>query len=87
MLKLLVAGLYAVALWAQGRPATAEEIKRRDLAVFADGRGLPVGKGSAVRSWRMASDGTVAYTNHGVPETTMKAFQAWLKANPPHDDG
>ncbi len=38
-----------MALWAQGRPATAEEMKRRDLEVFADGRGLPVGKGSAVR--------------------------------------
>jgi hypothetical protein len=33
-----------------------------------------------------ASDGTVAYTIHGVPETTMKAFQAWLKANPPQDE-
>jgi len=37
------------ALWAQGRPATAEEIKR----------GLPVGKGTEVRPWRVAVDGAV----------------------------
>lgn len=49
MLKLLVAGVCATALWAQGRPATAEEIQRKDLTVFADGRGLPVGKGTAAR--------------------------------------
>lgn len=35
------------ACWGQGRPATAEEIQRADITVFADGRGLPVGKGTA----------------------------------------
>lgn len=46
----LVAGV-----WAQpkpiglGRAATATEIGNRNLTVFPDGRGLPAGKGSAVR--------------------------------------
>ena len=37
----------SVGAWGQGRPATAEEIARLDLTVFADGRGLPAGKGTA----------------------------------------
>ncbi|MBI2687165.1 MAG: cytochrome c [Acidobacteria bacterium] len=43
----------ACVAWAQpkppgaGRPATAEEIKDRDITVFPDGRGLPAGKGTA----------------------------------------
>lgn len=34
---------------AYGRPATAEEIRRRDITVFPDGAGLPVGRGDAAR--------------------------------------
>jgi mono/diheme cytochrome c family protein len=41
--------LASVGLWGQGRPATAEEIRKADLTVFPDGRGLPAGKGTAVR--------------------------------------
>ena len=51
MLKLLALGLCAGALWAQGRPATAEAIKR----------GLPAGKGTAVGPWRVAADGAVTH--------------------------
>jgi len=49
LLRLLAVGLCFAALWPQGRPATAEEIKR----------GLPVGKGTEVRPWRVAVDGAV----------------------------
>jgi len=49
MFKLVVLGLIGAALWGQGRPATAEEIRRLDLTVFSDGRGLPAGKGTAAR--------------------------------------
>lgn len=55
MYRWLLAVALAGAVWAQpkppgiGRPATAEEIKRLDLTVFPDGRGLPAGKGDAVR--------------------------------------
>lgn len=31
-----------------GRPATAEEIRKFDITVFPDGKGLPPGKGTAV---------------------------------------
>ncbi len=39
------------ALWAQpaGRPATAEEIRARDITVFPNGAGLPAGGGDAVK--------------------------------------
>ena len=49
MFKLVVLGLAGAVLCGQGRPATAEEIRKLDLTVFPDGRGLPVGKGTAVR--------------------------------------
>ena len=49
MFKLAVLGLAGAVLWGQGRPATAEEIRRLDLTVFPDGLGLPVGKGTAAR--------------------------------------
>lgn len=55
MSKLVIWMLFAAAMFGQpkpiglGRPATAPEIQSRDLTVFADGRGLPVGKGDAVR--------------------------------------
>jgi cytochrome c len=40
--------LVSLGVWGQGRPATPEEIARLDLTVFADGRGLPAGKGTAL---------------------------------------
>src|SRR5215213_1233420 len=49
MCKLVLLALAATGLWGQGRPATAEEIRKLDLTVFPDGRGLPVGKGTAAR--------------------------------------
>ena len=48
MFRLLIL-LAGAGLWGQGRPATAEEIRKADLTVFPDGRGLPPGKGTAVR--------------------------------------
>ncbi len=56
MFKLAVL-LCAVGVWGQGRPATAEEIRKLDLTVFRDGRGLPVGKGTAVT-------GRIVYKKH-----------------------
>ena len=53
----LAALLCAVGVWGQGRPATAEEIRKLDLTVFRDGRGLPVGKGTAVA-------GRIVYKKH-----------------------
>jgi cytochrome c len=43
----LVGFLVAVSCFGQGRPASAELIQKLDITVFADGRGLPVGKGTA----------------------------------------
>jgi len=48
MFRLLIL-LAGAGLWGQGRPATADEIRKADLTVFPDGRGLPAGKGTAVR--------------------------------------
>ena len=39
--------LVAVSCFGQGRPASAELIQKLDITVFADGRGLPVGTGTA----------------------------------------
>lgn len=33
-----------------GKPATAEDIRRADITVFADGKGLPIGKGTATQA-------------------------------------
>ncbi len=55
MFRLSLCFLFAAGIWAQpktpqiGRPATADELKKLDLTIFPDGRGLPPGKGNAVR--------------------------------------
>jgi cytochrome c len=45
--------LISAALWAQsarvGKPASEDKIKSMDLTVFADGRGLRAGKGTAAK--------------------------------------
>ena len=33
-----------------GKPATPEEIRRADITVFSDGKGLPTGKGTAAQA-------------------------------------
>lgn len=42
----VVAGGQAPARYGLGRPATAEEIRARDIDVMPDGRGLPPGRGT-----------------------------------------
>lgn len=55
MYKLASFLILAIGLEAQpkpiglGRAATEQEIAKRDITVFPDGRGLPAGKGNAVR--------------------------------------
>jgi len=44
----LFAVLCCAGVWGQGRPATAGEVRKLDITVFPDGRGLPAGKGNAV---------------------------------------
>jgi S-disulfanyl-L-cysteine oxidoreductase SoxD len=49
MFKSLTLAFVGACLYGQGRPAAAEEIRRLDITVFPDGRGLPVGKGTAAQ--------------------------------------
>lgn len=47
LLAMAAAALPAAQSGSYGRPATAEEIQRRDLTVFPSGAGLPPGRGNA----------------------------------------
>lgn len=55
MSKILLLLVGAVAAYGQGRgrPATAEEIRARDITVFPNGAGLPEGRGDAVKGLKV----------------------------------